>query len=157
LPEKFAELEPGAFALDRPPKILGVTMVKGFYEDSLTPELAKKIGRVSLASLDADLYSSTACVLKWLTPLLGPGSLLLFDQFLGDAGAEKRAFEDWCRETGMRMIMIGKFTREPSGLGPNLDQRALFQVVGPDKVNPIPKVWDFMMKVKRRIGFGFAP
>ena len=91
LPEPFAELEAGAFALDRPPRILGVTMVKGFFEDSLTPELAKKVGRVSFASLDADLYSSTECVLKWLTPLLGPGSLLLFDQFEGEGGAEKEA------------------------------------------------------------------
>ena len=156
LPEKFAALEPGAFVCD-PPKIRGVRIVKGFFEDSLTSELAKEVGRVSCASLDADLHSSTKCVLDWLTPLLGTGSLLLFDQFLGDGGQERRAFEDWSRENGMRTIMIGKFMREPSGLGPNMDMRVLFQVVGPEKINPIPEFWHFIMKVKRRLGIGFAP
>ncbi|HXY65653.1 MAG TPA: hypothetical protein VEI45_15165 [Mycobacterium sp.] len=44
---------------------------------------------MALASLDADLFSSTLCALTWLTPLLGIGSLLLFDEYLGDGGAEK--------------------------------------------------------------------
>ena len=54
-------------------------------------------------------------------------------------------------------MMIGKFMREPSGLGPNMDMRVLFQVVGPEKINPIPEFWRFIMKVKRRLGIGFAP
>ena len=44
---------------------------------------------MALASLDADLFSCTLCALTWLTPLLGIGSLLLFDEYLGDGGAEK--------------------------------------------------------------------
>jgi hypothetical protein len=32
------------------------------------------------------------CALTWLTPLLGTGSLLLFDEFLGEQESEKRAF-----------------------------------------------------------------
>lgn len=156
LPEKFAKLEPGTFACD-PPKIRGVKIVKGFFDDSLTPELAKKVERVALASLDADLYTSTACALKWLTPMLGTGSLLLFDQFLGDNGAEKRAFEEWTQESGVRAVKIAQFMREPSGHGPNLDMRALFQVVGTEKINPIPEFWNWVMKVKRRLGVGFAP
>jgi hypothetical protein len=89
LPEKYEKLEPGAFACE-PPKIRGVRIVKGFFEDSLTPELAAEVKQVALASLDADLYSSTACALKWLTPLLGTGSLLLFDQFLAANRASGR-------------------------------------------------------------------
>lgn len=156
LPEKYEKLEPGVFKT-KPPRLLGVKMVKGYFQDSLTPELAAKVKRVALASLDADLYSSTICVLRWLTPLLGTGSLLLFDQFLGDNGAERRAFEDWTRETGVKTVKIASFVREPAGLGPTLDERTLFQVVGKDEINPIPPVWDFMMKVKRRLGVGFAP
>jgi hypothetical protein len=156
LPEQYEKMAVGTFAT-KPPKIRGVRIVKGYFEDSLTPALAGEVKQVALASLDADLYSSTACVLKWLTPLLGPGSLLLFDQFLGDNGAEKRAFEDWKRETGMTTVRVASFTREPAGLGPTLDERALFQVVGTEKVNPIPPFWDWMMKVKRRLGVGFAP
>jgi hypothetical protein len=157
LPEKYEKLEPGAFKLAKPPRIRGVRMVKGYFQDSLTPELAAEVKQVALASLDADLYSSTACALKWLTPLLGTGSLLLFDQFLGAEEAEKRAFEDWSRESGVRTVRIGSFAREPAGLGRVLDERALFQVVGTGTIDPVPPFWVWVMKVKRRLGVGFAP
>ena len=70
------------------PRLAGVRLVEGFFENSLTPELASEVGRVSLAHFDADLHASTACALGWLTPLLQPGSLLLFDEFLGEDPAE---------------------------------------------------------------------
>jgi Macrocin-O-methyltransferase (TylF) len=129
LPEKFENAEVGTFACE-PPKIPGVEIVKGYFEKSLTPELASRVGRVALASLDADLYSSTICALKWLTPLLGSGSLLLFDEFLGEQESEKRAFEDWKRETGISTVLIAEFLRQPSGWGKNIDKRPLFQVIG---------------------------
>ncbi|WP_368561804.1 TylF/MycF/NovP-related O-methyltransferase [Pseudoxanthomonas sp. UTMC 1351] len=131
LREKFENAEVGTFAC-KPPRIRGVEIVKGYFEDSLTPELAAKVGRVSFASLDADLYSSTLCALNWLTPLLGSGSLLLFDEFLGEKESEKRAFEDWSRESGLRTVRIAEFVREPSGWGTRIDKRPLFQVVGDD-------------------------
>ena len=157
LPEKYEKLNAGAFALAHPPRIRGVRIVKGYFENTLTPKLAAEVKQVALASLDADLYSSTLCALRWLTPLLGTGSLLLFDQFLGENAAEKRAFEDWSRESGIRTVRVASFAREPAGLGNILEERALFQVVGTDRINPIPAFWDFVMKVKRRLGLGFAP
>jgi len=30
-------------------------------------------------------------------------------------------------------------------------------IVGTEKINPIPPFWDWMMKVKRRLGVGFTP
>jgi len=38
-PEKYEKMEVGTFATD-PPKIRGVKIVKGYFEDSLTPQLA---------------------------------------------------------------------------------------------------------------------
>ena len=141
LPEKFENLGVGAFATE-PPHIRGVNIVKGYFEDTLTKELAAEIRVVALASLDADLYSSTLCALNWLTPLLCTGSLLLFDEFLGEKESEKRAFEKWSAETGCRTILIGQFMREPSGRGGTLDRgtldrRMLFQVV---KEEPLPAI-----------------
>lgn len=138
LREKFENAEVGTFAC-KPPRIPGVEIVKGYFEDSLTPELAARVGRVAFASLDADLYSSTICALRWLTPLLGSGSLLLFDEFLGEQKSEKRAFEDWSAETGIRTIKVAEFLREPSGWGTKADTRPLFQVVGEDRL-PEPSV-----------------
>jgi hypothetical protein len=137
LPEKFENAEVGTFACEAP-KIAGVEIVKGSFEDSLTHELSSRVGRVALASLDADLYSSTICALRWLTPLLGSGSLLLFDEFLGEKESEKRAFEDWTRETGIKTVLIAEFLREPSGWGLQTDRRPIFQVIGNETLPPEP-------------------
>jgi hypothetical protein len=133
LQEKYENCEIGTFACE-PPRIPGVEIVKGFFEESLTPELASRVGRVALASLDADLYSSTMCALTWLTPLLGTGSLLLFDEFLGEQESEKRAFEDWSQTTGIRTVLVAEFLRDPSGYGTKIDQRPLFQVIGDESL-----------------------
>jgi hypothetical protein len=137
LQEKYENCEIGEFACE-PPRIAGVQIVKGFFDQSLTPELASRVGRVSLASLDADLYSSTMCALTWLTPLLGTGSLLLFDEFLGEQESEKRAFEDWAQKTGTQTVLVAEFLREPSGYGTKIDQRALFQVICQESL-PVPE------------------
>ena len=142
LPEPFENLERGAFAC-APPRIPGVHIIEGFFEDSLTDELAQRVGRVALASFDADLYSSTLCALRWLTPLLDTGSLLLFDQYLAGGGAhERRAHEDWLRESELHTVRIAEFIRPPSGQGGDRDhgsvpdRRVLFQVVGATQLVP---------------------
>lgn len=131
LPEKYENAEVGTFATE-PPVIPGVEIVKGYFEDSLTPALAGTVGSVALASLDADLYSSTRCALGWLTPLLHTGSLLLFDEFIGEKESEKRALEDWAAETGTKTFKLAEFVRDPSGWGSAPDRRTLYQVVGND-------------------------
>jgi len=142
LPEKFERAEVGTFAC-KPPRIRGVEIVEGYFEDTLDAELARRVGQLSFASLDADLYSSTLCALRWLTPLLHTGSLLLFDEFLGENESEKRAFEEWSSETGISTVLIAEFLRDPSGWGDKLDRRMLFQVVRSEEVRPRPLPWTF--------------
>jgi hypothetical protein len=140
LTEKFENAEVGTFAC-KPPRIRGVEIVNGYFQDTLNADLAGRVGQVSFASLDADLYSSTLCALRWLTPLLHTGSLLLFDEYLGEKESEKRAFEDWSAETEVKTILIAEFLRDPSGWGETLDRRMLFQVVQSDEVRPKPTPW----------------
>jgi predicted O-methyltransferase YrrM len=128
LTETYERLPAGNFAT-AVPKLRQVRIVEGYFEQSLTPALAAEVGQVSLAHLDADLYGSTVCVLNWLTPLLAPGSLLLFDEFYGEDPAEARAFTEWLDRTGMNVAMLALFGREPSGQGATSDRRALFQLV----------------------------
>jgi Methyltransferase domain len=137
MPEKYENLEVGYFAC-KPPRIRGVEIVKGYFQTSLTPELAQRVGRVALASLDADLFSSTLCALTWLTPLLGEGSLLLFDEYLGGDNAEKRAHEQWQQATGVRTREVARFAREPAGFGETPDERVLFEVTGCDEPSAAP-------------------
>jgi hypothetical protein len=138
LPEKFERAEVGTFACE-PPKIRGVEIVKGYFEDSLTDELARRVGVVAFASLDADLYSSTTTALDWLTPLLVNGSLLLFDEYLGESESEKRAHDEWAVRTGVRTIKIAEFLRDPSGWGDTPDRRVLLQVIQ-DRAADAPRI-----------------
>lgn len=131
LPEHFENADVGTFA-GPVPKIRGVVFVKGYFESTCTDELRMRVGRVALAHLDADLQSSTLCALRWLTPLLNTGSILQFDEFVGGGRAEYRAFEEWRRETGIKLIRIAEFDREPSGWGAEIDRRIIFQVIGDD-------------------------
>ncbi len=131
LPEQFETLAPGTFAC-KPPRIRGVDFVVGYFDATLDDTLARRVGPVALASLDADLESSTMCALTWLTPLLTPGSLLLFDEFDGDGGAEQRAYEHWSQQTGVQTTQVAEFSRPTAGYGTQSDRRVLFQVVGPE-------------------------
>ena len=133
LPEKFENLRVGYFK-QSPPKIRGVEIVVGYFEDSLTSALKKKIGKVSFVHFDADLYSSTLCCLNWITPLLQPGTLLLFDEFYSEKESEKRAFEEWSKSHGkkIRTLKTAEFLRPPAGFGINLDARVLYQVTEVD-------------------------
>jgi len=135
LRESYENCEVGTFACEMP-RIRGVEIVKGYFEDTLTGTFAEKLGRVAFAHLDADLFSSTLCALRFLTPLLDSGSVLAFDEFMGSDGAERRAFEQWRDETGIQTLLIADFAREPSGLNTErTDVRPLFQVV---KTNTLP-------------------
>ena len=150
LSEKYENAEIGAFACE-PPRISGVEIIKGYFDDSLTEELADRVGQVAFASLDADLYSSTLCALNWLTPLLRSGSLLLFDEFLGEQQSEKRAFEDWSKQTGIKTIQIGYFLRDPSGWGNDIDARALYQVVSDEPLHRQIARWNLTARLKKRL------
>ena len=60
-----------------------VTLIEGFFSDSLTPELKRRhpFRRAAVVLVDCDLYSSTKEVLTWLADLLQDGTILLFDDW----------------------------------------------------------------------------
>jgi hypothetical protein len=78
-----------------------VITVKGFYDQSLTPEVKKKhkIDKVAVALIDCDLYESTVPVLDFLTDVVQQGTILIFDDWFRFKGnpncGEQRAFAEW--------------------------------------------------------------
>lgn len=60
-------------ALDAP-----ATLVKGFFEDTLPHG---DLDAISLLHVDADLYESTKVVLERCLPLMGPGSVVILDEY----------------------------------------------------------------------------
>jgi O-methyltransferase len=78
-----------------------VTCIPGFYEDSLTSELKKKlpIKRASIVWIDVDLYESTLPVLNWVTEYLTNGTFLIFDDWFSFGAnpfaGELKATNEW--------------------------------------------------------------
>jgi hypothetical protein len=78
-----------------------ITLVEGYFEDSLTPELRSRhsFKPVGVAVIDCDLYTSTVPVLRWLDDLVQPGSILMMDDWraFGDdpAKGQQLALREW--------------------------------------------------------------
>jgi hypothetical protein len=75
--------------------------IKGFYEQTLTAELAGRLlpTRAAVIYVDCDLYSSTVPVLEFARQFLQRGTVLVFDDwfcFYGDPErGERRAFREF--------------------------------------------------------------
>lgn len=96
LDETAASLARAGVDMDR------VTLVKGWFDDTLTEENRARLGieRVRLAMLDCDVYSSAKAALDFCAPLLADRAVLVFDDWVhGGAGAgEQRAFRELLTE-----------------------------------------------------------
>jgi hypothetical protein len=82
-----------------------VKFFKGLFQDSLASYAPPKMDS-TVFNLDADLYSSTATVLKRLGHLIRPGTYLYFDEF-SSLGHEERAFREFVDETGLKFSLRG--------------------------------------------------
>lgn len=94
-----------------------VTTSKGFFDRSLSPELAVSLdierGRAHIVHIDCDLYRSTVPVLDFIAPLLGIGSVVIFDDwFAFDSEkepwrhGEQRAFIAWSERDRFEPIAV---------------------------------------------------
>lgn len=77
------------------------SIIEGFYSESLTAELQKKMPKAGVIHIDVDLYSSSISVLDFIKPLLTIGTVILFDDwYCFPAGSDKgegRAFKEFCQ------------------------------------------------------------
>jgi O-methyltransferase len=79
------------------------SLIKGFYNNSLTPELRQSLLkrglRASIVYIDCDLYESTRDVLEFLAPFLQDGTILCFDDYYNYRGrpdmGEQRALKEF--------------------------------------------------------------
>lgn len=61
-----------------------VQLIAGWFEDTLPKFLAKHPGHVRFVNIDCDIYSSTKTVLDQLAPRIVPGSVIVFDEYIGN-------------------------------------------------------------------------
>jgi hypothetical protein len=78
-----------------------VVLVKGWFDQSLNADMMQshELSKIAAAWIDCDLYESTVPVLRFITPYLSQGSVLLFDDWrcfrnLPDRG-QQRACQEW--------------------------------------------------------------
>jgi hypothetical protein len=94
-----------------------VTLHAGWFQDTLPRFFADHSGPIRLLHVDCDLYSSTRAVLEHADTGLVPGSLLVFDDYLGYPGYEQhelRAFEEFSasRKVGWELVAACLMGRE---------------------------------------------
>ena len=81
-----------------------VKTIKGWYDQTLIGAKAKTYGVKKIAAvwIDCDLYESTVPVLKYITPYLNPGSVIIFDDwhaFRNDpTKGEQKACQEWLKK-----------------------------------------------------------
>lgn len=96
----------GAFSIKGilPPVRENVTLIKGFFEQTLPDFVAGNRGKsIAFVHVDCDLYSSTKTVFKYLGDLLQPGCIIVFDEYFNYPGwqeGEYKAFTEYIAETG---------------------------------------------------------
>jgi len=70
-------------------------LVPGLFEDSLPKFLEGFAGPVSMIHIDSDVYSSAVTVLRHVRPLIAPGCLIVFDEYMNYASWRDHEFKAW--------------------------------------------------------------
>jgi hypothetical protein len=112
LPEPWSVYQAGEFDLggDKPPMPENVSLVKGWFDESLPTFLREHDEPVAFVHIDCDLYTSTKTVLDLLAPRFVPGSRLVLDDFMYMPGwqrEEHRAFFEFLVEHGWEFEYTG--------------------------------------------------
>ena len=61
-----------------------VTLIPGWFEETLPLFLGKHEGDIALMNIDCDIYSSTKTVLDLLSSRIKKGTIILFDEYIGN-------------------------------------------------------------------------
>ena len=112
LPERWWDgWKVGAFAVPKLPKVRrNVTLVKGWFNETLPGFLKENPGEVGFLHVDSDLYSSAKTIFESLEPRLKPGAVIVFDEYFNypewEQG-EHKAFTEFLGRTGYSVEYIG--------------------------------------------------
>lgn len=103
LPEGWVNAPRGVLTTGRelPPVRANARLHVGWFEDSLPPFLAARGGPVRFVNVDSDIYASARTVLTALAGRIVPGSVLVFDEYIGNRSwrdDEYRAFQEFAEE-----------------------------------------------------------
>ena len=96
LPEPWTMVNAGFFKVDKLPKVReNVTLIKGWFNESLPIFLERHRDKVAFIHMDCDLYSSTKTVLELLKDRIVAGTTILLDDFLMQPGWQREEHKAW--------------------------------------------------------------
>lgn len=102
LPEAWRTGFPkGAFAGPAPKLPPNISIVRGLFQETLRQFLQERQEQVAFIHLDCDLYSSAKSVFDWLHPRIGPGVVIVFDEYFNYPGwqdHEHKAFIEFVEQ-----------------------------------------------------------
>ena len=84
-----------------------VTLVKGWFDDSLPKFLSKTKKNFAFIHLDADTYESTRLLLNLLSSRIAVGTVIIFDEYIGFPGwrfGEYLAWQEFVKEHKVKYI-----------------------------------------------------
>lgn len=87
-----------------------MTLVPGWFNESVPPYFAQHNEPVAFVHVDCDLYSSTKTVLDAVGPRLAPRAVIVFDEFFNYPGYkhhEFKAFHEWVASSGAKYEFLG--------------------------------------------------
>ena len=108
LPTAWAGRAPGAFSTDgEVPELPGNVVVHtGWFDDTLPGFVATHGAPLRLLHIDSDLYESARTVLAHMASFVVPGTVIVFDEYLGHTtwrDDEFRAFDEAARAHGWQV------------------------------------------------------
>lgn len=112
LPERWRDgFGAGFFKVSHLPDVLpNVELIKGWFEETLPKFVREKSNFVSFLHVDCDLYSSTKTIFNYLSTQIGPGTVIVFDEYFNYPGwqeGEIKAFREFLAVTGLKYEYIG--------------------------------------------------
>src|SRR5262249_27118414 len=72
-----------------------VSLIKGFFDETLPIFLQTHSGAFSFVHIDCDTYNATRTVLKLIRERLRVGSIILFDEYFGYRGWRHEEWKAW--------------------------------------------------------------
>lgn len=116
LPEAWtSRMGRGFFARNDLPKVRSnVSLIKGWFDQTLPAFLEVEHGPIRLLHIDSDLYSSARTVLILLKKQIVRGTVIVFDEYMNYPGWQQdefRAWQEFCRENLRDYEYIGRVSR----------------------------------------------
>ncbi|MCW2243990.1 class I SAM-dependent methyltransferase [Azospirillum canadense] len=119
LPEAWVNEPQGVLSTGKqlPPVPSNVVLHAGWFEDTLPHFLAAHGGPVRFVNVDSDIYSSAKTVLTALAPRFRVGTVLVFDEFIGNRtwrDDEYKAFHEYAKEhrASFEVVAVNLFTKQ---------------------------------------------